>query len=242
MRAHKIFSKVHKWVGLLVGLQFLCWTMGGVVMTWIPIETVRGEHNIAEQPPLLVEAMKLEHLLTRIGNPQVVSLTTRAVGGVPAVVVRDGGGVRGIYALETAEKLNPVQEDMALAIARADFAGQAGQLSAQLIEATPPNDYRGSLPVWRIEMGDADGTVLYVSPDRARVVARRTDVWRFYDFFWMLHIMDYGTRDNFNNPLVMTAAGTGLLFVFSGFGLIYFRFRRRDFGLKTKPRKQAKPA
>lgn len=239
MRAHILISKVHKWVALLIGIQFICWTLGGVVMTWIPIERVRGEHNIAEQPPLLVEAMKLEDLLRKIGNPQVVSLTTRAVGGIPAVVVRDAGGIHGIYALETAEKLTPVGEEVALAIAKADFAGETSAPSAEFLEMSAPSDYRGPLPVWRVEMNDAEGTVLYVSPERARVVARRSDVWRFYDFFWMLHIMDYGSRDNFNNPLVMVAAGTGLLFVLSGFGLIYFRFRRRDFGIKAKRRQKA---
>jgi uncharacterized iron-regulated membrane protein len=239
MRTHKIVSRVHKWVGLLIGIQFLCWTMGGVVMTWIPIETVRGEHNIAEQPPLLVEALKLEALLTKIGNPQVVSLTAKAVGGIPAVVVQDADGVRGIYALETAEKLTPVNEEMVLAIARADFKGQAGAVSAKLLSGDAPNDYRGPLPVWRVDMADEEGSVLYVSPDQARVVARRTDVWRFYDFFWMLHIMDYDTRDNFNNPLVMVAGATGMLFVLSGIGLLFFRFRRRDFGMKPKLRRKA---
>lgn len=238
MQTHKVVSKVHKWVGLLIGIQFLCWTMGGVVMTWIPIETVRGEHNIAKQAPLLVEAQKLETLLTRIGNPQVVSLAARAVGGVPAVVVNDADGVQGIYALETAEKLTPVDREMALAIARADFKGQAGTVSAELVEADAPADYRGSLPVWRVDMADDEGSVLYVSPSQARVVARRTDVWRFYDFFWMLHIMDYDTRDNFNNPLVMVAGATGMIFVVSGIWLLFFRFGRRDFGMKPKRRQK----
>lgn len=238
MKTHKIVSKVHKWVGLLIGIQFLCWTMGGVVMTWIPIETVRGEHNIAEQSPLLVEALKLEALLTKIGNPQVVSLNARVVGGIPAVVVQGADGVQGIYALETAEELTPAGEELALAIARADFKGQAGDISAKFIEADAPSDYRGPLPVWRVDMADEEGSVLYVSPDEARVVARRTDVWRFYDFFWMLHIMDYDTRDNFNNPLVMIAGATGMLFVMSGIWLLFFRFGRRDFGMKPKRRQK----
>ena len=40
--------RVHKWLALIVGIQIILWVTGGVVMSVIPIETVRGEHNIAE--------------------------------------------------------------------------------------------------------------------------------------------------------------------------------------------------
>ncbi|WP_262690425.1 PepSY domain-containing protein [Kordiimonas aestuarii] len=239
MRAHKLVSKIHKWVGLLIGIQFVCWTLGGVVMTWIPIQQVRGEHNQSVQAPVLVEAAKLQNLLAGLDNPQATSLVARAVGGIPAVEIKGAAGAVAVYALETGEPLTPVNEETALKIAGADFSGIPGMPVATLIEGNPPNDYRGALPVWQVAMNDAEGTLIYVSPTQARVVARRNDVWRFYDFFWMLHIMDYDTRDNFNNPLVMVAAGTGLLFVLSGFGLLYFRFRRRDFGLKPKLRRKA---
>ena len=48
-------------------------------------------------------------------------------------------------------------------------------------------------------------------------------MWRFYDFFWMLHIMDYRGRDNFNNPLLRAFALTGLAFALSGVTLVGFR-------------------
>mgnify|MGYP003649752196 CR=1 FL=1 len=238
MRAHKLVSKIHKWVGLLVGLQFVCWTLGGVVMTWVPIEQVRGEHNRAVQQPVLVEAAKLHALLASLDNPQATSLVARAVGGMPAVEVTGVDGAVAVYALETGEALTPVSRETALAIAQADFTGVPGLPSATLITQDAPSDYRGALPVWQVSMRDPEGTRIYISPSAARVVARRNDVWRFYDFFWMLHIMDYDTRDNFNNPLVMVTAGTAFAFVLSGFGLLYFRLRRRDFGLKPKPRKK----
>lgn len=52
------------------------------------------------------------------------------------------------------------------------------------------------------------------------MLARRNRIWRLYDFFWMLHIMDYDERENFNNPLIRAFAATGLLFALSGLFLV----------------------
>ena len=56
------------------------------------------------------------------------------------------------------------------------------------------------------------------------LVARRSATWRIYDFLWSLHIMDYSERDNFNNPLVITAAVIAFALAVSGFVLLYLRF------------------
>ena len=90
-------------------------------------------------------------------------------------------------------------------------------------------EYRGPLPVWQVVMGDAEDTRLYISPATGDVIARRNDTWRLYDFFWMLHIMDYENRTNFNNPLVITASIAALIASISGIWLIFYRFGRRDF-------------
>lgn len=235
VRAHKIVSKIHKWVGLIVGLQFLCWTLGGVVMTWIPIQQVRGEHNLSVQMPLPLPAGQLGGLLTALGNPDILSAQARTIAGKQAIELTFADGNSAAYTVDGGEKLTPLDETLALAVAEADFTGQAGVPTTTLLDIAP-YDYRGKTPVWQVDMHDEEGTLIYVSPSSGRVVARRNDVWRFYDFFWMLHIMDYDTRDNFNNPLVMVAAGTALTFTLSGFALLVFRFGRRDFGLKPKKR------
>ena len=51
------------------------------------------------------------------------------------------------------------------------------------------------------------------------VTARRNDRWRWFDRFWMLHVMDYEGRDNFNSLLLQVVSGLGLVTVLSGFAL-----------------------
>ena len=61
------------------------------------------------------------------------------------------------------------------------------------------------------------------------MLARRTTRWRVFDFLWMLHIMDYDEREDFNHPLLVSASLIALLAALSGVGLYFFRFRKRDF-------------
>jgi len=51
------------------------------------------------------------------------------------------------------------------------------------------------------------------------VDGRRNDRWRLFDLFWMLHVMDYQGRDNFNTLLLQVVSGLGLVTILSGFTL-----------------------
>jgi Na+-transporting NADH:ubiquinone oxidoreductase subunit F len=46
-----------------------------------------------------------------------------------------------------------------------------------------------------------------------------------YDFFWMLHTMDYVGRDNFNNPPIVTIGMATLWLSISGIVLLTRSFR-----------------
>ena len=88
-------------------------------------------------------------------------------------------------------------------------------------------EHEGS--IWRVPFSDSDATTLYVSAQDGRILERRNDSWRLFDFVWMLHIMDYTGRKDFNNPLVITAASGGLWNVLSGIWLLVTSFRLSEF-------------
>jgi hypothetical protein len=46
-----------------------------------------------------------------------------------------------------------------------------------------------------VDFDDWLQTTLYLHPDTGALVTRRHRLWRWYDFQWMLHIMDYGDRE-----------------------------------------------
>ena len=128
------------------------------------------------------------------------------------------------------ETLSPLPEASARALALADYAGPGTLAAVERVEA-PELEYRGhELPLWRARFDDDRDTTLYISPQTGRVVARRNDLWRVFDFVWMLHIMDYEEREDFNHPLLVTAAVTALLFTLSGLVMLGYSFWPRRAG------------
>lgn len=234
MKVSKIVALAHKWVTLFVGIQIVLWVTGGVVMSWFHITTVRGEHNIDK--PAIVSLNDPDRAGGYIMPPQQLmeSFTTPVIAlnlhywlERLVYVAEFEDGSRNMLDAATGVRID-IDLDQAVDVAMRDFSGKSTDLTVDYIEQ-PNGEYRGQLPVWQVMMGDGEDTRIYVSPEDGRVVARRNATWRLYDFFWMLHIMDYENSTDFNNTLIRVASAIGLVAAFSGFILLFYRFRRRDF-------------
>lgn len=230
MKLSIIMTKIHKWLALIVGIQLLLWVLGGLIMSWFPIETVRSEHNIREREFFTITTednlLSVGDVVESIGA--ITNLELKSILGMPAYQVVTAEGVTTLISADTGVVISPLNEELTLQIAEADFSGEVGIISASMINEHN-TEYRGPVPAWRVVMGDLEDTRLYISPATGDVIARRNDTWRLYDFFWMLHIMDYENRTNFNNPLVIIASIAALIASISGIWLIFYRFGRRDF-------------
>jgi hypothetical protein len=124
----------------------------------------------------------------------------------------------------TGDTVSPILETWALAIAREDFSGPDSGAAAFFIGQDAPIEYRGTLPVWQIQFHDPGNSRIYVHALTGKVVARRNDIWRLYDFLWSLHIMDYRTREDFNHPLLIGAALAAFCLCLTGLVLVALRF------------------
>lgn len=218
---------IHKWVGLVIGLQVLAWMVSGFFMTAVPIEQVRSEHNIKRPEPLDLRAhaaapVPLAALQQLTGT--VTRLELGEMVGAPVWRVDLDGKPAAVIDAKSGALLSPLDEASVRRIAEADFAGEGKIVSAGLISKDPPIEYRGALPVWQLVFGDDSETHLYVSGATGKVVARRSGLWRVYDFLWSLHIMDYDTRDDFNNWLVVIVSAAGLILTVTGVAILFYRF------------------
>lgn len=222
---------LHNWMGLLVGLQIIFWFVGGLVMTVIPLDLVRGEVNMAADKSVSMPAAELSVLLAKIDAQNLDRVSVRDVAGRTVVHLSRTAGADQIYDGSSGTLLSPIGADVAEKVALSDFQYRVSDglnddtlvVSSKLL-TEEPGDFRRPLPVWQILLDDPDGTRIYVSPDTGQVLARRNDYWRVFDFFWMLHIMDYDDREDFNNPLLIVTTLTATLFVLTGVILLYFRF------------------
>ena len=49
---HRKIRKTHRWLGLILGIQFLFWTIGGLYFSWSNMDEVHGDHQKAHVTPL----------------------------------------------------------------------------------------------------------------------------------------------------------------------------------------------
>ena len=86
--------------------------------------------------------------------------------------------------------------------AAALFTEDGEVVSAELLTKAPLEIQTRPVPLWRVEFEGAWRPTFYISPFTGELVVRRHDLWRTFDFVWMLHIMDYDDRQDVNNVLI----------------------------------------
>lgn len=216
MRATPIASKIHKWLALLMAIQILFWFVSGLFFAAVPIERVRSEHMKAASSPRPIALADAAAGLNRIaGEAPGQRIEIAAVLSRPVALVTPSEGAPRLYDLADGRRLSPIPAALAAAIAEADHAGyrRAVRVDRVTEEST---EYRGALPAWRVAFDDGADRALYVAENTGTVTARRSKLWRVYDFLWSLHIMDFSGHEDFNHPLLIVATGLALVVIVTG--------------------------
>jgi len=220
--------RAHKWIGLIVGVQALLWMIGGVYMTVIPLEIIHGGHLAHAHSAPLTATTRLPDAQVLAMYPGTTSLKLKHLLGREVYEVRQGNQTSLIDA-GTGENLSPLDRDVVAELARQAYQGEAQVTGVAWIKKAPMEiGARHQVPLWAVHFADTNDTTLYFSPDTGELLARRHNLWRWFDFVWMLHIMDYDTRSDANNTLLRVASVLGLLFALSGAWLLLYSFRRRN--------------
>jgi len=227
---------LHKWFGLVIGLQILIWLATGLYMVVVDLDFIHGDPLVKNmQQSVIVPSSGLLSMDTlRSKYPDASSIGLKSVLGKPAYTVTTLGA-RYLLNPETGEVLSPLDEKTARDIATFHFNGNARILSASLITTNPPREIQTRpLPLWRIDFDDRFSTSFYIDPYTGRLATRRHQYWRIFDFMWMLHIMDYEKRSDAHNLLLKTAQLTGLTFAITGVWLLLYSFsgRRNTKGIR----------
>ena len=226
-RLRRLVRQVHLWLGLVIAAQLVLWTAGGLVMSALRLEEVRGDDLAAKRPVPALDAgavLKAPAEVLGAHGAQATSLQLTTLLARPVYRLKGADGTTLVDAVSGAA-LSPLSRELAEQVARDDYRGTAPVAGIDWVE-TPAVEYRGRpLPLWRVRFADERNTALYVSPATGEVVARRNDLWRAFDFVWMLHIMDYEEREDFNHPLLVATAATALLFTFTGLVMLFYALR-----------------
>lgn len=219
--------RAHKWIGLVVGVQALLWMISGVYMTSISLSIIHGDHLAeAHRKPLALGGPSVSPAELQARYPGMTGFRLKRLLGQDVLelqlpdrkLLADAG---------TGEPLPPLGRSEVTVLAKSHYKGKAEVATVAWVTKAPQEVATRPVPMWAVHFADRGETTLYFAPDTGELLARRHDLWRWFDFLWMFHIMDYGDRTDVNNTLLRTAAAVGLLFALSGAWLLFYSFRRR---------------
>ena len=219
-----LWRRIHKWVGLVLGLQFVLWTFSGAIMALLDSDKVGG-HSAAPMASV-IQAWPADMVPPATGQA-VEGITLRRIVERPVYEIKDVQGIR----LVDARSGQQISIDAALAenIARDAFHHESAVTSVTRLDKAnlEARDHSGAM--WRVNFTDEENSSSYVSAETGRPLVNRGDTWRLWDIAWMLHNMDYVNRSSFNHPLIIFVAFGALWLSFTGFYLLFKSFRRREF-------------
>jgi hypothetical protein len=223
----------HVWLGWLIGVPMLLWTLSGVIMVIRPIEEVRGTALLRPEAPV---GMTTPPVAPQLAGLNVQSLTLEGRTAGPRWVITTADGTSRMADPATGGLLPNYGAADAAREVEARYTGKAKVASITRIDpANPPSDLRRSMGGWQVTMDD--GTHFYVDAGSGEVVARRTRWWRFYDFMWGLHIMDLETREDTHHPFLVGFGIVALVGTLMALVLLPMTGKRRRKG-SGQPAKQ----
>jgi len=220
------FKRLHKWMALLIGIQLILWLVSGIVFSFIDHRAVNGAFIYKNnQPAEITESENFSEVLQIYPNALEVSQIFLLNRPVFKVVLE-----KQILVLESESKNTiAIDEQLINEMAQKNYTGSGQIKQINLIESKTDENRAFSLPSWQVIFDDEFGSHIYFSTKTGEYQGIRTDSWRVFDFFMMLHFMDYGQRGDFNHALIVVAALIMLFFSFSGILLIYSSFSKQGF-------------
>lgn len=225
----RISRFIHKWAGLILAVQILFWILGGLVMSAIPLEKVHGKHLAKRTLDHSFTTSDYSYSLDSIiaATPAVIKrIDYAAILDNPLYIITTDDN-QYAYDGRTGKFIEAFNNGQIEQVATKHYLGKAALKQVNLLDNIPQEVAFEGQQIWQVVFADTWGTTIYLSPSTAQVVTVRSDIWRIFDFFWMLHIMDYDERENFNNPLLISFSASALIFTLSGIVLLFHTFRRR---------------
>lgn len=210
--------KTHRYLGLFLGIQFLFWTISGLYFSWTNIDEIHGDQfkNLKYQPQAFNNLISPSDLKIKNG---INSIELRDINNSPFYWINK----EQLYNAIDGSLKAAITKEEALYVAKNYMKKGLEVVEINLIDKTGKHhEYREKLlPAYVITYANDENIKAYVSIKDGKFQTVRHQSWRWFDFLWMTHTMDYEGRDNFNTIVLRAFSLLGLITVLSGF-LLWF--------------------
>jgi hypothetical protein len=237
--------RTHRYMGVLLGIQFFMWTIGGLYFSWSNMDEIHGDFQKRPPPQYRADmafvspSIAVKNLKTRFEFDSLLNISLIDVLGKPTYRMEflHSGKKNAhcehhkMYKLadaQTGALRDPLSIEEATALAKQQFNGEPKVKSVELIkDVNGHHEYRENpLPAVAVTFEQPMSTTVYVATELGIVTKYRNTKWRIFDFLWMLHTMDYQSRDNLGNWLLRAFSIFGLLTICSGFTLFFISLKK----------------
>ncbi len=231
--------KTHRWFGVILGVQFLFWTIGGLYFSWSDMDEIHGDHQKAHIHPLggnltlanpqdIIQKIKERDTVNYIFDIHLIQILGKPVYQIVYSKEHDRNKKTQLANAKTGELLPALSKNEAIEIAQKHFSNDAIVKTVEYLTSTNGHhEYREQpLPAFAITFEHPSSTTVYVASELGTVQKFRNNKWRIFDFLWMLHTMDYQSRDNLSNWLLRAFSIFGLFTIASGFTLFFVSYKK----------------
>src|SRR5688500_13295647 len=120
-RPHVLSRRTHKWLALIVGVQAVIWTLSGLYMTVVHIDTIHGDHFIRQQAPKPLAATSLisPARVAAAAGAEAVRLATHL--DLPVYIARSNSGEL-MFDARTGERIAPPSKEQIARLAQQRFS------------------------------------------------------------------------------------------------------------------------
>ena len=214
----KWIRKAHRYLGIFLGIQFLMWTISGMYFSWTDIDEIHGDQFKNEEPKQTAFSDLLGTGQLDSKQP-IQSLELLEIAEEPYYWINEAK----LYNAKTGEEKDGITKEEAQEVAQRYILPELKIAAIKRIEEVGDHhEYRGRpLPAYEISYETPQNLKAYVAVENGAFQTVRHRDWRWFDFLWMTHTMDYDTRDNFNTIVLRAFSLLGLITVLSGFLLWY---------------------
>ena len=217
-RTSKKIRKIHRYLGVFLGVQFLFWTLSGLYFSWTNLDDIHGDqYKRTDYQPLAFDSLISPSSISF--NEPVRSIELRDINKTPYYWINKNK----LYNAKNGILKDGITKPEALYIAKNHLRNHLMVKSIDKIsKVNGHHEYRKKLlPAYVISYKTNENLKAYISIKDGKFQTVRHRSWRWFDFLWMTHTMDYQGRDNFNTIVLRVFSFLGFITVMSGF-LLWF--------------------
>lgn len=192
--------RIHRYLGLFIGIQFLGWTISGLFFSWSDIHSVHGDHlrkspafisaNVSTVSPTdAIEKLEQTQTVDSIHSVHLISVLNNPVCQIAYFSGHVGGGMHhhfhhALADAATGEVKQALTKEEGIAVAK-EQAVHGTEVSEVLYldQTDGHHEYREKpLPAWAVSFKNPDCTV-FISAELGTFQSIRHDQWGHLTFY-----------------------------------------------------------